>query len=349
MTTINAKPAAEAGHAEGACDGPHFARPQREHEWLQRLVGDWTYEMDVPGEPGRKFTGTETVRSHGGLWITAEGRGRMPNGGETSSSLTIGYDPQKGCYVGTWIGSMMTHLWRYEGFLDASGRVLTLESEGPNFMKPGTTAKFRDIVEIISDDERIFRGTIQGEDGQWQEMMRMRHRRAGVGAGVGRSVRAIDLLRSALADEWFIGLAQELRGAPLTFPTPRGGNHPLWTVGHVALSEAEMMRIAFGGDNPLADWEPIFGRTSEPTDDAAAYPPFDEVVNRFREVRARTLRLLEETGEEGLSRAPHEKMEGVGHWSDSVGGVFHLAVVHMMSHHGQLADARRALGMGPRF
>ena len=55
--------------------------PQKEHQWLQKLVGEWTYEGEAtmePGEPPAKMTGTESVRSLGGLWILAEGQGEMP-------------------------------------------------------------------------------------------------------------------------------------------------------------------------------------------------------------------------------------------------------------------------------
>ncbi|MGH8728980.1 MAG: DUF1579 domain-containing protein, partial [Burkholderiales bacterium] len=109
--------------------------PQKEHEWLQKLVGEWTYESDCsmgPGKPNEKFKGTESVRSLGGLWILAEGRGEMPGGGAATMLITLGYDPQRKRYVGTWIGSMMTYLWVYDGGLDAAGKVLTLNAEGPD-------------------------------------------------------------------------------------------------------------------------------------------------------------------------------------------------------------------------
>ena len=92
--------------------------PQREHEWLHKLVGEWTSEMEAtmePGKPPEKCTGTERVRSLGGLWIVGEGQGEMPGGGLATMILTLGYDPARKRYVGTWIGSMMSHLWVYDG------------------------------------------------------------------------------------------------------------------------------------------------------------------------------------------------------------------------------------------
>ena len=53
--------------------------PQKEHQWLQKLVGEWTYETEAtmgPDQPPEKFKGTESVRSLGGLWILCRGSGR---------------------------------------------------------------------------------------------------------------------------------------------------------------------------------------------------------------------------------------------------------------------------------
>ena len=47
---------------------------------------------------------------------------------------------------------MMSHLWVYDGFLDTSERVLTLNSEGPNFAAEGKLGKFKDVIEFKSDD-----------------------------------------------------------------------------------------------------------------------------------------------------------------------------------------------------
>lgn len=80
---------------------------QKEHQWLQKLVGEWSYETEAKmgeGQPPEKATGIENVRSLGGLWILAEGQGEMPGGDTATTMMTIGYDPQKQHYIGTWSG-----------------------------------------------------------------------------------------------------------------------------------------------------------------------------------------------------------------------------------------------------
>ena len=97
----------------------------KEHQWLQKLVGDWTFETEAtmePGEPPMKSKGTESVRSLGGLWIIAEGQGDMPDGSPATMIMTLGYDPHTKRYTGTWIGSMMTHLWVYDGTMMPVGK-----------------------------------------------------------------------------------------------------------------------------------------------------------------------------------------------------------------------------------
>jgi hypothetical protein len=128
-----------------------------------------------PGEPPETFHGSEIVRSLGGIWVLCEGRGDMPGGGIATMVLTLGYDPQKKRYVGTWIGSVMTHLWVYEGSLDAAEQVLILESEGP--ADGETSTKFKDVIEVKSDDHRVLTSHMLGDDGNWQQFMTTSYRR----------------------------------------------------------------------------------------------------------------------------------------------------------------------------
>jgi Protein of unknown function (DUF1579) len=155
--------------------------PLKEHQWLTRLAGEWTCEGEAtmgPGNPPVKWESTESVRHIGGVWIIAEGKGEMPGSGEpTTTLLTLGYDPQKKRYVGTFIGSMMTNMWVCDGALDASGTVLTLDTEGPNMAAPGKMAKYQDIIEIKSDDHRVLKSQMLGDDGKWTQVVMATYRR----------------------------------------------------------------------------------------------------------------------------------------------------------------------------
>jgi hypothetical protein len=157
------------------------AQVEKEHEWLQKFVGEWSYESEAtmePGQPPLKFTGTETVRSIGGIWILAEGRGEMPGGAAATMILTLGFDPQKKHFVGTWLGSMMTYLWTYQGSLDAARNVLTLDSEGPNCAADGKLATFKETIEFKSDDHRVFTSSMLTDDGKWTTLMTAHYRRS---------------------------------------------------------------------------------------------------------------------------------------------------------------------------
>ncbi|MGH8507529.1 MAG: DUF1579 domain-containing protein [Gammaproteobacteria bacterium] len=154
--------------------------PQKEHEWLQQLVGEWAYEHECsmePGKPPEKFIGSESVKLLGGLWVLCEGRGEMPGGGMANTLMTLGYDPERKRYVGTFIGSMMTHLWVYDGALDGTGSVLTLDTEGPDMATEGKMAKYKDVIEIKSSDHRMLTSHMLGEDGEWHSFMTAHYRR----------------------------------------------------------------------------------------------------------------------------------------------------------------------------
>jgi hypothetical protein len=150
------------------------AEPQAEHRWLERLVGEWTSESECfmgPDQPPLKSSGVEVVRSLGGLWVVAGGEGPMPEGGSMRSILTLGYDPAGKRYVGTFIASVMSHLWIYSGgSVDAAGKVLALDAEGPSFTGAGT-AKYIDSIEFLDDDHRTLTSRILGDDGQWFQFM----------------------------------------------------------------------------------------------------------------------------------------------------------------------------------
>lgn len=153
--------------------------PEKEHLWLQKLLGEWTVESECslgPDQPPMKSNRRESVRSLGALWTIGEGADDTP-GSTCDSIMTLGFDTQSQRFVGTFITSMMTHLWPYKGVLDATGRTLTLDSEGPSFAGDGAMAKYQDIIEFVTDDHRILTSRVLGSDGQWTQFMKADYRK----------------------------------------------------------------------------------------------------------------------------------------------------------------------------
>lgn len=156
-----------------------LTQPQKEHQWLQQLVGNWTFETECsmgPDQPTQKFTGRQTVRPMGGFWILCEGEGDVPEGGCNAMLITLGYRTDKSRFVGTFIGDMGDHLWIYDGSLDVGQKILTLDAEGPKFDGSGM-GQYQDIIEIIDPDHYTLSSQILGDDGKWTRFMTAHYHR----------------------------------------------------------------------------------------------------------------------------------------------------------------------------
>lgn len=150
-----------------------MAKPRAEHGFLERMVGSW----DVTSDMSAGIPWVEEVRSLQGIWIVAEGSGDMPGGeGPATTMLTLGFDPAKGKYVGTWLGSMMDFLWVYEGEVEPDGKTLSLYTIGPKMSGEGL-ADYREQVIFVNDDHRIFNSSAKQPDGSWKQFMEAHYHR----------------------------------------------------------------------------------------------------------------------------------------------------------------------------
>lgn len=148
---------------------PEMPKPQSEHKWLQQFVGEWESEMECNMSPDKepmKNKMTEKARSLGGFWLVSEGTGEAM-GAPFTSILTLGYDPGKKKFIGTWVDSMMGQMWKYEGTLAADGKTLTLNTEGPCPMQGGKVCKFKEVIVLQDENHKTFTSSMQGEDGTW--------------------------------------------------------------------------------------------------------------------------------------------------------------------------------------
>ena len=157
-------------------------------------------------------------------------------------------------------------------------------------------------------------------------------------------MQAIDAIRIALKFS-DMGM-QHLSGmsdGPLLRPGPWGGNHAMWIAGHLAVVEGRLQQMLHGTPNPVARWKPLFDWGSEPLDDAAAYPPFEEVLRTFKELRAQTHAFLDEGGEAGLDRPTKCQPPGFTGF-ETAGRAILIIAVHASGHLGGLTVVRAAAG-----
>ena len=167
--------------ALGLREEPRAVPTTKEHQWLQQLAGEWDGEVEAqlqPGQPPEKSKGTETIRGVGEYWVLSQIEGICPvTDAPFAGVLTLGFDAERGKFVGTWVDSMSSYFWEYEGTLDPARNALTLETEGPCPMAPDKQSKFREVIEFKSKDHKVFTTSVQGENGEWVTMMTCNSRR----------------------------------------------------------------------------------------------------------------------------------------------------------------------------
>jgi hypothetical protein len=139
-----------------------------------------------------------------------------------------------------------------------------------------------------------------------------------------------------------LNVIDEMSDAATTFPTPNGGCHPLWVLGHLTLVEGMIPEILFGEKNAVAEWQPHFGENSEAVANAGAYPPFAEVREKYRQLRERNLKLLGSLSEADLDRPTKAPPKGREKEFATYGQSFLVLALHQTMHRGNVTDARRA-------
>ena len=160
-------------------------------------------------------------------------------------------------------------------------------------------------------------------------------------------MRSIDLIRENLkrSDDIVLARVEEMRDHCVVFPTPRGGAHTLWVLGHLAYIESLVVwGFMLGEPNPLADWEDQFDGT-DISGNLDQFPPFDHVLEECRKARASTISLLDSLTEDDLDKVSENAPDGVDELFGTYRRCLQYAADHWFMHRGQLADARRAAGL----
>ena len=148
--------------------------PLKEHVVLKRFAGEWTSKSSsvaMGNQPAVEFKGAMKSSMLGEYWIISNVEGDAGEGNLFNAIQTIGYNDKTKKYVGTWVDSMMNHMWHYEGEYDAKDEKLLLVAEGPDFMGSGEMKKFRDSYQFKSPDVIVVASEMMGDDGKWMTFM----------------------------------------------------------------------------------------------------------------------------------------------------------------------------------
>jgi hypothetical protein len=160
-------------------------------------------------------------------------------------------------------------------------------------------------------------------------------------------MQSIHLIRENLerSKEIVLSRIEEMRDHCMVPPTPRGGCHTLWVLGHLAHIEALVIRkFMLGEPNPLADWEEMFDG-GDVSSDNEHFVPFDRALAECRATRASTISLLNALDERDLDQTSANVPDGTGGLFGTYRRCFQYSADHWFMHRGQLADARRAAGL----
>ncbi len=120
-------------------------------------------------------------------------------------------------------------------------------------------------------------------------------------------------------------------------------------MGHLVYSSAGLLSMISGQVSPFEEWRELFSGGTTPQFDEAIYPQYDDVIQAYVRVHKDVLHLLDNLHSLRLDERPPAVWEKVRDHPDfqTIGQLFLFIAMHEMSHRGQLADARNALGRIP--
>ncbi|WP_437204709.1 DinB family protein [Planctomicrobium sp. SH664] len=143
-------------------------------------------------------------------------------------------------------------------------------------------------------------------------------------------------------------LLSDLQDEQLAAQPVAGTNHPLWTLGHLAVS-ADSCLGRFGSEKTLPEtWGKLFGPGSTPTSNPADYPSRQELLAAVEERYATLCALVSGwTQAEAGQANPHPRLK------EKLPTVEGLAAFILTGHYGihlgQLSMWRRTMGLPALF
>lgn len=144
------------------------------------------------------------------------------------------------------------------------------------------------------------------------------------------------------------GYLEDLRDEDLFIRPAPTANHIAWQLGHLIVSEHNLIEQVCPGQMPPLPpgFAEKYTKETAALDDPQAFHTKAEYLKLMDEQRAGTLAALAGLSDADLAKAAPEKLQ---QFAPTVGAAFSGQSMHWIMHAGQWVIVRRQLGKGPLF
>jgi hypothetical protein len=145
-----------------------------------------------------------------------------------------------------------------------------------------------------------------------------------------------------------LGYLEDLTEKEMLHRPAAGANHINWQIGHLVVSENEIMEAAIPGSMPAlpAGLAEKYTKETASVDDPSKLCSKAELLEAYKAQRAATLAALDKLGDQDLDQ---EAPESIRSYAPNVAAAVSMQGSHWLMHAGQWAVVRRQLGRAPLF
>ena len=145
-----------------------------------------------------------------------------------------------------------------------------------------------------------------------------------------------------------LGYLEDLSDAELLHRPCAGANHINWQIGHIIVSENQIMNSAVPSSMPAlpAGLAEKYTKETASVDDPTKFATKAELLKVYRDQRAATLATLTNLTDQDLDK---ESPESIRPYAPTLAAAVSMQGSHWLMHAGQWVIVRRQLGRAPLF
>lgn len=152
--------------------------PGTPHKKLASMAGSWstrTKSFMEPGKPPLESIGTcDQKMILGGRFLKQEFVGELMGVPFNGIGVT-GYENHQKKYVSTWMNSIRTRIFLFEGTADADGKTITQTCEFDDPVRG--PMKWRSVTRIVDDDTHLFEMYATDKNGKEEKLIEITYTR----------------------------------------------------------------------------------------------------------------------------------------------------------------------------